>query len=182
MFTRVLFSVVIFLFLYNSIPAQNNLIPTGQLEYEVLTTTLNANLEPQSLRLQINNTGTAAVKSINIYLTGIKGKLTLVYAEKAGSPVSTPASIPLWLIQSQNHSTRDNVLPWNYSDTSDVLTLYPFAYSEPFNLTLEIQVNLSAKTQPAIDQQYSVMVETGLADGEFAASVTGRGNKITFNK
>ena len=174
MSSRVLFVGIIFLFLYSVLAAQNPIPSTALVEYEVLTTTLQANPEPQSLRLRINTIGVTTVENIDIRLGGIPGKLTLLYAEKSGEA--------LWLIQSLENAARDNVLAWNYTDSTGTLRLYPFAYTDPYALTLEIQLNLNEKNISEVNQQNPVMVETLLPNGLFAATVTGRGNLITLNK
>ncbi len=174
MSSRVLFVGIIFLFLYNVLPAQNQIPSTALVEYEVLTTDLQSNPEPQSLRLRINTTGVTTVENIDIRLEGIPGKLTLLYAEKSGEA--------LWLIQSMENAARDNVLAWNYTDSTGTLRVYPFVYTDPYALTLEIQLNLNEKQISEANQQNSVMVETLLPNGVFAATVTGRGNIITLNK
>jgi len=174
MSTRAPFISLIFLFLYSILPAQNSLTPTRQIEYEVLTAALTVNPEPQSLQIKIDNNGAVTVNDLRLHLTDVKGKLTLVYAEKN--------EIPLWLIQSPDNSTRENVLSWEFSDSTGILILYPFPYPQTYTLTLEVQLNLNGMQEPSPDQQYSVLVETSLANGMFAATVTGRGNKITINK
>ncbi len=174
MSSRVSFIVIIFLFLYSGVPAQNTVPSTGLVEYEVLTTDLQSNPDPQSLNLRINTTSVITVENIDIRLASNQGKLTLLYAEKSRTA--------LWLIQSRENAARDNVLAWNYTDSTGTLRIYPFSYTEPYVLTLEIQVNLNQKTIPAENQQNSVMVETSLPNGVFAATVTGRGNTITLNK
>jgi hypothetical protein len=124
--------------------------------------------------LRINTTGVTTVENIDIRLAGIPGKLTLLYAEKSGEA--------LWLIQSLGNAARDNVLAWNYTDSTGTLRIYPFSYTDPYVLTLEIQLNLNEKNISEANQQNSVMVETLLPNGVFAATVTGRGNIITLNK
>jgi biopolymer transport protein ExbD len=171
---RAPFISLIFLFLYSILPAQSSLTPTQQIGYEVLTAALTVNPEPQSLQIKIDNTGSATVNDLRIHLADVKGKLTLVYAEKNDTP--------LWLIQSPDNSTRENVLSWEFSDSTGVLSLYPFPYPQTYTLTLEVQVNLNGIMEPSPGQQYSVLVETSLVNGIFAATVTGRGNKITINK
>jgi len=174
MSSRVLFVGIIFLFLYSVLPAQNPIPSTALVEYEVLTTTLQANPEPQSLRLRINNAGVTTLENMDIRLAGIQGKLTLLYAEKSAEA--------LWLIQSSENAARDNVLAWNYTDSTGTLRLYPFAYTDPYALTLELQLNLNEKNISEANQQNPVMVEILLPNGVFAATVTGRGNIITLNK
>ena len=171
---KVSFITMTFLLLYSGLPAQNTLPATALVEYEVLTTELQSNSQPQSIRLKINTTAAVTVNNIDINLTGNKGKLTLLYAERSETA--------LWLLQSQENAARDNVLAWNYSDSTGILRLYPAPNSEPFVLTLEIQVNLNNKTSSEGNQQNSVMVEANLPNGMFAATATGRGNIITLNK
>jgi hypothetical protein len=174
MLSRGSFVGIIFLFLYSVLPAQNPIPSTVLVEYEVLTAELKSNTAPQSLRLRINTTGVITPENIDIRLTGIPGKLTLLDAEKSGAA--------LWLIQSSENAARENVLAWNYIDSTGTLRVYPFSYTAPYVLTLEIQLNLYEKTISAENQQNSVMVETLLPNGVFAATVTGRGNIITLNK
>ncbi len=174
MSSRASFIGIIFLFLYSVLPAQNPVPSTPLVEYEVLTTGFQSNPEPQSLLLRISTTGVAPVEDIDIRLTVNPGKLTLLYAEKSGDA--------LWLIQSAENAARENVLAWNYNDSTGTLRIYPFSYTSPYVLTLEIQVNLNEKSISAENQQNSVMVETLLPNGVFAATVTGRGNIITLNK
>jgi hypothetical protein len=114
------------------------------------------------------------VEYIDMRLSGMQGKLTMLYAEKSGQA--------LWLIQSAEKNSRENVLAWNYTDSTGLLRVYPYSYLEPYTLTLELQVNLTAYTDIPVNQQNSLVVEAGLPNGVFAATLTGRGNTITLNQ
>ena len=174
MSTKISTALLVFLLLTYLLPAQSIMPATRSIEYEVLTADFQANSEPQSMRVSLNIDGTTSVENISIRLAGNHGKLTLLYAEKNGTA--------LWLIQSSDRTLPENVLSWNYNDSSGVLRIFPFPYEGPYTLELEMQLNFNSTISSTENQQDTVIVETNLPSGVYEASVTGRGNKITITK
>ena len=149
--------------------AQENLPVIQDIQYEVLTDSLNRNSKVQTLQIQITCDASTTGEIFNLQFRDMSGLLVPVAVERDGEE--------LWLIQSENTSNNDIVLAWQTLNNT-VLQLLPGDWTVPYRLDLVIQVNLDnlKELENLSETRLDLTILRNTA--EYLAVPTGRGNQI----
>lgn len=149
--------------------AQENLPVIQDIQYEVLTDSLNRNSKVQTLQIQITCDASTTGEIFNLQFRDMSGLLVPVAVERDGEE--------LWLIQSENTSNNDIVLAWQTLNNT-VLQLLPGDWTAPYRLDLVIQVNLDnlKELENLSETRLDLTILRNTA--EYLAVPTGRGNQI----
>jgi len=162
-------TLIIYIILPFLLIAQENLPVLQEIQYEVLTDSLNKNSKVQTLRIQINCGVSTTGQRFNLQFLGMSGLLVPVAVERDGEE--------LWLIQSENASNNDIVLAWQTLN-STALQLIPGEWASPYRLDLVIQVSLDnlKELENLSDTRIDLSIIRNTA--EYLAVPSGRGNQI----
>lgn len=166
-----LFFMMIGLF-FQSVISQQVTEPTTDVLIEVKNETLEITVAPQNLSLELTKSSLEYPQSFSLSFENSESIFTLVNAELNEEK--------LWLLQSSSSANNEKVLTWNFDKDESKLTLYPYNWSSPYVLKLDVQVNLKKTHNLKKDNNEKINLIMELNDRLLEATPNGRGNQFTF--
>ncbi len=168
---KIYISIVIFLFFYNS-TAQTVIPKNSDIKIEVKTDTLQITANPQIISIEITKEAVENPHSFRIKFNKIESFWTLINASLNGEK--------LWLIQANSSATNEKVLAWNYDKNESKLILFPFRWSTPYYLEIDVQINMKNISSLKKETAAKVNLLAELPEGLFEAMPVGDGNVISL--
>jgi hypothetical protein len=144
----------------------------SDIEYKIISDTLNILKEPQNITISILNQSQEKVRVFKLKFENVKVRWTPV----RGSLNSEN----LWLIQSNESTGHSNVLAWNYDSNNNDFIFYQSDWETPFNLELELQVNLLDISSSRGKLTDNVVLEATTNNGIYSCNSPGRSNTVYF--
>jgi hypothetical protein len=152
--------------------AQETLPVLSDIQYEVQADSLSRVNKPQNMTVVINCNSGDDVSAYQLHMENNSVIWTLLSVTLNGEPI--------WLVQSDARSDRDNVLAWNYDRQLGSLRLYPPSWETPYTLNLALRVNLLKPLDINRRETGIVVVEATTGNTRYQGSPVGEGNNIFF--
>jgi hypothetical protein len=158
----------------NSLNAQDNLPTYSAVQYEVQADSILKTNEPQDMLISISCSSPGGLNAYEIKIDNLKVLWTLVSARLNEEPI--------WLLNADSKSDKDNVLSWNYDQGKNLLRLYPSDWQAGYDL--EVIVSLSI-LQPALlvkNDSRIVTLETDIGGQKYKCFPRGSGGDMMFKR
>ena len=153
--------------------AQNSSAGRADIFYEIKADSLSLKNIPQDLNLSVSS---AANEKIEVYQLTLEGKKdvlwTVVSAEMNKQPV--------WLINSDAKSERDDILAWTYDQKTNSLRFYPPGNAQTYELDIMLRMNLLRPQSIAKKSSKELILAARTGGQLLPCSTKGRGNTIAF--
>ena len=152
------------------ISAQNSNPTTNDIQYSVLSESIEKTNEAQELIIEIRKNTIETPNYIVVSLENMDSFLTLFEAKLDNED--------LWLLKSNVASKDEKIIAWDYDKKTSQLFIYPYNWKTNYTLELNIQVNIKDISSVENKNSERVVVTADINDQLLNASATGRGNEI----
>ncbi len=157
-----------------SLYAQDNLPTYSAVQYEVQADSLLKTNEPQDLLISITCNASGGLDTYELKIYDLKVLWTIVSA--------TLNNEPIWLVNTDSKSDKENVLAWKYDSQLHVLRLYPFEWQSGYELELMIRLSILQPGLVAKSDSKSIVLEADLGGRKYQCSPRGSGSDMTFKR
>ena len=157
-----------------SLYAQDNLPTYPAVQYEVQADSLLKTNEPQDLLISITCNASGGVDTYQIKIYDLKVLWTIVSA--------TLNDEPIWLVNTDSKSDKENVLAWKYDSQQSVLRLFPFEWQSGYELELMIRLSILQPGLVTKSDSKSIVLEAELGGRKYQCSPRGSGSEMTFKR
>ena len=157
-----------------SLCVQDNLPTYSAVQYEVRADSLLKTNEPQDLIISISASSSGGLAAFELKIYDLKVLWTLVSAKLNDEPI--------WLINTDSKSDKQNVLAWKYESEENLLRLYPSDWQSGYNLELMVRLSILQPGSLANNDSKSIALEADLGGQRYQCSPSGSGNDMTFKR
>ena len=173
MIIRIFIILVIVLSLI-SLNAQDNLPVFSDVQYELQADSLLKTNQPQEITISISCNSPGELDAYEIKIYDLRVLWTIVSARIDGEP--------LWLVNMNSRSEKENVLAWYYDREENLVRLHPSNLSSAYTLEVTIQASI---LQPALltdSESRLVRVEANLDGQKYRCTPAGSGGEMRFKR
>jgi hypothetical protein len=168
---KVIHVVSSFILLISLIFPQQELPVITEIKYQILSDTLKITTQPQIISVTIINESNEKITALKLGCEKLNMYWTLIQASLNGEN--------LWLVQSEFSPVQKNILAWKYDQANHQLILYQENFSDPTNLELKIQLNLTGNSLSKKEFDDNIILEAITLTGVYNCNSI-NGNKIYF--
>ena len=169
---RILLFAICFTLLNSISWAQQVLPVNNDINYEIITDTLKITKELQNFTISINNQSQETIEQFKLRFDGVKVHWTL---QRAALNQEN-----LWLIQSNDIPGQNKILAWETDQSNSQLIVYQSNFRGPYNLILDVQINLTAKPSAKGDIVDNIVLEAVTSNGMYSCNPINKSSIIIF--
>jgi hypothetical protein len=157
-----------------SLGAQDNLPIYSAVQYEIQADSLMKTNEPQEILISISAASAGGMDAYEVKIYDLKVHWTVISASFNDEP--------LWLVNSDSKSDKENVLAWKYNPEENLLSLYPSDWQSGYDL--DVTVRMSILQPGLVKKSYSknIALEANLGGIKYQCFQSGSGSNMTFKR
>jgi hypothetical protein len=156
-----------------SLYAQENLPTYSAVEYEIQADSLIKSNQPQDMLISISSSS-GGLDAYELKIYDLKVLWTLVSAKLNDEPI--------WLVNDDLKSDRENVLAWEYDSEQNLLRLYPADWQSGYELELMVRLSILQPGLVKKNDAKSIALEADIGGTKYKCSSRGTGSDMTFKK
>jgi hypothetical protein len=157
-----------------SLYAQDNLPVYFAVQYEVQADSLLRSNQPQDLTLLISCNSPAGLDAYEIKIYDLKVLWTLVSANLNDEP--------LWLVNANAKSEKENVLAWQYDSDQSLLRLFPNEWEAGHQLEIKVKASILQPSLLKKSDSKEIILEANRGGQKYQCSPTASGRDMTFKR